>query len=119
MIVQILRRLLGILLILYGIAYVYARYNDYDIEGFDLPAIFHSPAVWMTMTAICIWSWLPVMQPVAPRQVSMSQEVPRQFMTPQQVENQPFEMNGQWFIIWNGQYMAWSDEMNNWVPYRG
>jgi hypothetical protein len=119
MIVQILKRLLGILLILYGIAYLYARLTGYDIEYFDLPAFFHSPAMWMALSAICVWSWLPVMQPVAPRQVSMAQEVPRQYMTPQQAEGQAFEMNGQWFIVWNGQYLAWSDELNNWVPYRG
>ncbi len=119
MIWSVVRRLLGILLVLYGIAYVYARFNDYDIEYFDLPSIFHSPAMWIGLTALCIWSWLPVLEPVAPRQVSMAQEVPRQFVQPQQAQGQPFEMDGQWFIIWNEQYLIWSDETNSWAPYRG
>tara|TARA_B100000941_G_scaffold137710_1_gene97613 strand:- start:379 stop:528 length:150 start_codon:yes stop_codon:yes gene_type:complete len=49
----------------------------------------------------------------------MSQEVPRQFSNPEAIQNEPFEMNGQWFIIWNGNYMIWSDEAGQWVPYRG
>lgn len=119
MMLSIVRRLIGIVLVVYGIAYLYATLTDYDIQNFDMPDIFHSPAMWMALGTICVWSWMPVMQPVAPRQVSMAQEVPRKFVSPEQGDEQPFEMNGHWFIVWNGQYMIWSDELNSWTPYRG
>ena len=119
MIERVLRRLLGIVIVVYGIIYLYARLTGYDADWFDLPDFAHSPAFWSGVAFVGVWCWLPILQPVSPRQVSMSQEVPRQFNTPSQTEGQPFEMNGQWFIVWNGQYLIWSDELGSYIPYRG
>jgi|GEM_PF-5028628 len=119
MIGAVLRRLLGIFIILFGIIYAYGRWNEYEIEGFDIPGFMHTPAFWMGALVVTVWCWVPIMQPVSPRHVSMSQEVPRQFSNPGEMQNEPFQMNGQWFIIWNGDYMVWSDEAQQWMPYRG
>ena len=105
MIAAVLRRLLGIFIILFAIGYAYGRWKDYDISGFDLPEFTHTPAFWIGAAVVSVWCWVPVMQPVSPRHVSMSQEVPRQFSNPGEIQNEPFQMNGQWFIIWNGNYM--------------
>ena len=56
------------------------------------------------MAFLGVWAWMPVLEPVGNKQVSLAQEMPRQFQSPEQVQNQPFEMNGMWCIIWNGRY---------------
>ena len=116
---NIARRILGLAVVGWTVAYFGAKYFEYDLPHFDLPSWFHSPAFWGGMTVLAIWSWLPVSQPVGPVNASLAQEMPRQFQQPQRIENEPFEMNGQWCIIWHGQYMIWSEETGQWVPYRG
>jgi hypothetical protein len=119
MLANIGRRLLGIAIVVFALAYFGMKWFDYDLPSIDVPAWVHSPAFWGTVSLVGIWCWLPVLQPVGAVSMSLAQETPRRFEQPQQIENEPFEMNGQWCIIWNGQYMTWSDEENQWVPYRG
>ena len=116
---MVLRRLLGIGLVLCALVYWSAKLFEYDLPDYDLPQWFHSPAFWGGVFALGVWSWLPVLSPVGNREVSLAQEMPRQFQSPEQVQNKPFEMNGMWCIIWNGQYMVWDDTAGQWVPYRG
>ena len=113
------RRLLGIAIVVFALAYFGMKWLDYDIPNIDMPLWIHSPAFWGVMSLAGIWCWLPVLQPSGVVSMSLGQETPRRFEQPQQIENEAFEMNGQWCIIWNGQYMTWSDEESQWVPYRG
>ena len=115
----VLRRLTGIAIALVALVYWGTKFYGYDLPGYDMPQWVHSPAFWGGMTLVGIWAWLPILSPVGNREVSLAQEMPRDFVNPQQVENKPFEMNGMWCIIWNGQYMVWDSQNNQWVPYRG
>lgn len=117
--VNIGRRMIGLAIVGFTIAYFGMKWMNYDLPNLDAPKWVHSPAFWGTMAFLGIWAWLPLLQPVSPVKANLAQEMPRTFQQPERLENEPFEMNGQWCIIWNGQYMTWSDEENNWVPYRG
>jgi hypothetical protein len=119
MLANIGRRLLGLLIVVFTLAYFTMKWLDYDLPRIDVPSWVHSPAFWGVMSLVGIWAWLPILQPVEAVNMSLAQELPRRFEQPQRIENEPFEMNGQWCIIWHGQYMTWSDEENQWVPYRG
>ena len=92
----ILRRIAGIILVGFAIAYWVAKWQGYDLPGIDLPQWMHSPAWWTGIAVVAVWAWLPVLAPVGNREVSLAQEMPRQFQSPQQIENEPFEMNGMW-----------------------
>mgnify|MGYP001315412604 CR=1 FL=1 len=116
----VIRRLIGIALAAMAITYWIAHWKSYDAPWFDVPTWIHSPAFWGGVAVVAIWAWLPVLQPVGNREVSLAQEVPRRFAEPTELpQNEPFEMNGQWCIIWNGQYMVWDTQQEMWVPYRG
>lgn len=119
MMFTVVRRLTGFAIVLFAIAYWGGMYIGYNLPKFDLPSWFHSPAFWGGMVVLAVWAWLPVLAPVGNKEVSLAQEMPRQFQSPEQVQNQPFEMNGMWCIIWNGQYMVWDEQTNQWTPYRG
>ena len=115
----ITRRLTGIGIALAAIIYWGAKYLEYDLPDFDIPNWMHSPAFWGAMALVGIWAWMPILAPVGNKEVSLAQEMPRQFQSPEQIENEPFQMNGMWVIIWNGQYMEWDEQTNQWAPYRG
>ncbi len=119
MMFTIARRIMGIAIVLVALTYWGAKLFEYDLPDYDVPSWVHSPALWGGMAFLGVWAWMPVLRPVGNKQVSLAQEMPRQFQSPEQVQNQPFEMNGMWCIIWNGQYMVWDDTSQQWTPYRG
>lgn len=111
------RRVVGILVVGFAVAYWAAKIGAYDAPSIDLPNEVHSPAFWGVMAVIGAWAWLPAMLPYGAKEVSLSQDR-RAFVNPNDVHNQPFEMEGNWFIIWNGNYLMWDDATSAWQPYR-
>jgi hypothetical protein len=122
MLTLILRRLAGIAAVLAAIVYGVAKLYEYDMPNFEAPSWVHSPAFWIGIALIAVWAWLPVLLPVGNREVSLAQELPRKYVDPKAMENEPFEMppgSGEWYIIWDGQYMFWDEQTDQWAPYRG
>ena len=100
-----------------ALAYWGTKVFEYDLPDYDVPSGFihlHLGRHGLPWCGLGCPYW-----PVGNKQVSLAQEMPRQFQSPEQVQNQPFEMNGMWCIIWNGQYMVWDDTSQQWTPYRG
>ena len=112
----VLRRLLGIVIILAAAIYWGAKYLGYDAPWFDIPAWAHAPALWISLAVIGTWAFIPVMVPVNGREVSLATQN-QSFSMPS--EGKPFEFQGNWFVIHHGQYMIWSDETKAWIPYNG
>jgi hypothetical protein len=121
----VIRRLLGVILILAAVIYAAAMYYGYDVPQFDLPNWVHSPVFYAAYIFVTVWCWLPALVSTPSRRKVNLTPTNQGFEVPMEADKsetwgKPFEMppgSGEWYIQGYGQYWQWDTETNQYQPY--
>jgi|TARA_B100001939_G_C16549720_1_gene449823 hypothetical protein len=110
-----MRRLFGILMALVAGGYWYARFVELDISGLKLPEQIEAPIFWMGYAAVFVWCMMPqLIRTPGAQQVNLLPNAPMPFANQMMTNSDPFQMNGSWFVQWDGYLWKWNPELSTW-----
>jgi len=110
-----MRRLLGVILIFIAGGYWYTRLAEVDIEGLNLPEQIHLPVFWIAYAAIAAWCMLPqLIKTPGAAEVNLLPNAPTPFSNQLLPNSDPFQMNGAWYVQWEGALWVWDAATSQW-----
>ena len=117
-----MRRVFGVLMLIIAGGYWYANLQDIDLSVLKLPETVDSPAFWLGYAGFTIFLMMPQLIGVpGTNEVNL---LPQQsaFQNPLQMgmqmagqNQQPFQMNGKWYMQTLQGYLMWDDTTQMWV----
>lgn len=110
-----MRRLLGVLLIAIAGAYWYTRLADVDISALHLPDQIELPVFWIGYSVVAVWCMMPqLIRTPGAKEVNLLPNTPTPFSNQMMPNSEPFQMNGQWYVQWEGNLWIWDQNEGQW-----
>lgn len=110
-----MRRLLGVFLVLIAGSYWYTRIAEVDISGLHLPEQIEMPVFWFGYAAVTVWCMIPqLVRTPGAAEVNLLPNAPIPFSNQMMPNSDPFQMNGLWYVQWDGVLWIWDDATDQW-----
>lgn len=111
-----MRRLVGVLLVLLAGAYWYTRLAGVDISSLNLPEQIELPVFWIGYGLVATWLMIPqLIRTPGGQEVNLLPNAPIPFNNQMMATSEPFQMNGQWYVQWDGALWIWDANSSNWT----
>jgi len=110
-----MRRLFGVLLMIVAGIYWYTRLAEVDISELHLPEQIEMPLFWIGYGIFTTWMMLPqLVRTPGAAEVNLLPNAPIPFANQMMANSDPFQMNGQWYVQWDGMLWVWDGSLNQW-----
>tara|TARA_B100001113_G_C20667786_1_gene430734 strand:+ start:78 stop:476 length:399 start_codon:yes stop_codon:yes gene_type:complete len=110
-----MRRLAGILLLITAGAYWYSRFAEIDISALKLPEQVELPIFWIGYGVLTTWLMIPqLIRTPGAGNVNLLPNAPLPFANQMMGNSEPFQMNGHWYVQWEGNLWIWDQNEGKW-----
>lgn len=95
--------------------YWYTRLAEVDISELHLPEQIEMPLFWIGYGIFTAWMMLPqLVRTPGAAEVNLLPNAPIPFANQMMANSDPFQMNGQWYVQWDGMLWVWDGSLNQW-----